>query len=220
HNGIAELLEILGSIINGFALPLKEEHKFFLVRALVPLHKANWASVYDRSQLEQSILSPTALLLYSSVCRERLILLLEGLVKYCPMMNSSKEVMFLGELEEVLEATQDVEFKLVWSLYSDNLLYASTVAERALFLCNNDHIRNHKVIMPIVLPALERNTRGHWTKLFRCLVKFQVEEEDKTEVKAKRKRTWKRSEDLADKAVMVPRLVSSVNLASIFESTG
>lgn len=27
HNGIAELLEILGSIINGFALPLKDEHK-------------------------------------------------------------------------------------------------------------------------------------------------------------------------------------------------
>jgi hypothetical protein len=26
-HGIAELLEILGSIINGFALPLKEEHK-------------------------------------------------------------------------------------------------------------------------------------------------------------------------------------------------
>ncbi|KAL0362220.1 UNVERIFIED_CONTAM: Serine/threonine protein phosphatase 2A regulatory subunit B' zeta isoform [Sesamum calycinum] len=29
HNGIAELLEILGSIINGFALPLKEEHNIF-----------------------------------------------------------------------------------------------------------------------------------------------------------------------------------------------
>lgn len=27
HSGIAELLEILGSIINGFALPLKDEHK-------------------------------------------------------------------------------------------------------------------------------------------------------------------------------------------------
>merc|ERR1719359_1294161 len=26
HNGVGELLEILGSIINGFALPLKEEH--------------------------------------------------------------------------------------------------------------------------------------------------------------------------------------------------
>merc|ERR1711879_316075 len=30
HPGIAELLEILGSIINGFALPIKEEHKQFL----------------------------------------------------------------------------------------------------------------------------------------------------------------------------------------------
>ena len=35
HNGVAELLEILGSIINGFALPLKEEHK---VRRLLPSH--------------------------------------------------------------------------------------------------------------------------------------------------------------------------------------
>lgn len=40
HNGIAELLEILGSIINGFALPLKDEHKQFLLKALLPLHKA------------------------------------------------------------------------------------------------------------------------------------------------------------------------------------
>ena len=41
HNGVAELLEILGSIINGFALPLKDEHKQFLSgsRALIPLHK-------------------------------------------------------------------------------------------------------------------------------------------------------------------------------------
>ncbi|GMF08086.1 unnamed protein product [Ambrosiozyma monospora] len=39
-NGISELLEILGSIINGFALPLKEEHKIFLIKVLIPLHKA------------------------------------------------------------------------------------------------------------------------------------------------------------------------------------
>lgn len=38
-NGVGELLEILGSIINGFALPLKAEHKQFLVRVLIPLHK-------------------------------------------------------------------------------------------------------------------------------------------------------------------------------------
>ena len=42
-NGVGELLEILGSIINGFALPLKAEHKQFLVRVLIPLHKVSVA---------------------------------------------------------------------------------------------------------------------------------------------------------------------------------
>jgi serine/threonine-protein phosphatase 2A regulatory subunit B' len=46
HNGIAELLEILGSIINGFALPLKDEHKMFLIRVLMPLHKAKSLILY------------------------------------------------------------------------------------------------------------------------------------------------------------------------------
>ncbi|CAN7117872.1 unnamed protein product [Brassica rapa subsp. narinosa] len=118
-------------------------------------------------------------------------------------MNSSKEVMFLGELEEVLEATQDVEFKLVWSLYSDNLLYASTVN---IFRFRHHNSHCFYVTRVDIGPS--------------CSESDSKQEEDKTEVKAKRKRTWKRSEDLADKAVMVPRLVSSVNLASIFESTG
>lgn len=46
HNGIAELLDILGSIVNGFALPLKEEHKLFLVRALIPLHEPRCLAMY------------------------------------------------------------------------------------------------------------------------------------------------------------------------------
>ncbi|CAG8717899.1 13679_t:CDS:2, partial [Ambispora leptoticha] len=46
HNGIAELLEILGSIINGFALPLKDEHKTFLTKVLIPLHKVKSLTLY------------------------------------------------------------------------------------------------------------------------------------------------------------------------------
>merc|ERR1719361_2860359 len=48
HNGVAELLEILGSIINGFALPLKEEHKQFVLRALLPLHKVRFVGMYHQ----------------------------------------------------------------------------------------------------------------------------------------------------------------------------
>jgi len=34
------------SIINGFALPLKNEHKQFLVNVLLPLHKTRTLSLY------------------------------------------------------------------------------------------------------------------------------------------------------------------------------
>merc|ERR1719197_632565 len=48
HNGIAELLEILGSIINGFALPLKDEHKNFLIKGLIPLHKVKSLATFHQ----------------------------------------------------------------------------------------------------------------------------------------------------------------------------
>jgi serine/threonine-protein phosphatase 2A regulatory subunit B' len=104
HNGIAEMLEILGSIINGFALPLKEEHKLFLTRALIPLHKPKCVSMYHQ-QLSYCIIQfvEKDVRLADTVIR--------GLLKYWPVTNSGKEVMFLSELEEVLEATQAVEFQ-------------------------------------------------------------------------------------------------------------
>lgn len=104
HNGIAELLEILGSIINGFALPLKEEHKLFLVRTLIPLHKPKCISKYHQ-QLSYSI---TQFVEKDCKLADTVI---RGLIKYWPVTNSTKEVMFLGELEEILEATQPAEFK-------------------------------------------------------------------------------------------------------------
>ncbi|XP_078433746.1 serine/threonine protein phosphatase 2A 59 kDa regulatory subunit B' eta isoform-like isoform X2 [Wolffia australiana] len=104
HNGIAELLEILGSIINGFALPLKEEHKLFLVRALIPLHKPKCVAMYHQ-QLSYCI---TQFVEKDCKLADTVI---RGLLKFWPVTNSSKEVMFLGELEEVLEATQPAEFQ-------------------------------------------------------------------------------------------------------------
>ena len=104
HNGIAELLEILGSIINGFALPLKEEHKLFLVRTLIPLHKARCISMYHR-QLSYCI---TQFIEKDGKLADTII---RGIIKYWPVTNSPKEVLFLGELEEILEATQPSEFQ-------------------------------------------------------------------------------------------------------------
>ncbi|MBA0703593.1 hypothetical protein Gotri_020220, partial [Gossypium trilobum] len=106
HNGIAELLEIFGSIISGFALPLKEEHKIFLWRVLIPLHKPKSLGVYFQQLsycVSQFIEKEPKLC--STVIR--------GLLKYWPITNSQKELMFLGELEEILEAINMVEFQKV-----------------------------------------------------------------------------------------------------------
>ena len=106
HNGIQELLEILGSIINGFALPLKEEHKMFLVKALIPLHKPKCVSLYHQ-QLSYCITQ------FVEKDTKLADLVIRGLLKYWPVTNSQKEVLFLGELEEVLELTQAAEFQQV-----------------------------------------------------------------------------------------------------------
>ena len=131
HNGIAELLEILGSIINGFALPLKEEHKIFLQRALLPLHKPKCVAMYHQ-QLSYCITQ------FVEKDPRLADTVLRGLLKYWPVTNSQKEVLFLGELEEVLELTQAAEFvKTMLPLFRQISTCINSfhfqVAERALF---------------------------------------------------------------------------------------
>lgn len=104
HNGIAELLEILGSIINGFALPLKEEHKLFLIKTLIPLHKPMSLPSYHR-QLSHCIAQ------FVDKDYKLADTVIRGMLRYWPLTNSSKEVMFLVELEQVLDLTQIPEFQ-------------------------------------------------------------------------------------------------------------
>ncbi|KAJ3701307.1 hypothetical protein LUZ61_005012 [Rhynchospora tenuis] len=218
HNGIAELLEVFGSVISGFAKPLKEEHKVFLWKALVPLHKPKTVGTY-LPQLTYCVMQfiEKEPKLASTVIR--------GLLKYWPVTNSQKEMMFLGELEEVLEATDMAEFhkcmvplfrRLAQCLNSSHF----QVAERALFLSNNDHLvnmisQNRQVILPLIYPALERNARWHWNRsvlnvtmnvrkmffemdenlLLACESSFVEEEEKKAATEERRRLIWERLEN-------------------------
>ncbi|PIN24454.1 Serine/threonine protein phosphatase 2A, regulatory subunit [Handroanthus impetiginosus] len=220
YNGIGELLEILGSIINGFALPMKEEHKLFLVRALIPLHKPKCIASYHQ-QLSYCITQfvEKDYRLADTVIR--------GLLRYWPVTNCGKEVLFLGELEEVLEVTQSAEFQRCMvplfrqigrSLNSSHF----QVAERALFWWNKEHIvaliaENRRVILPIIFDALERNIRGHWNQaiiglssnvrrmflemdpeLFEECQRHNEEREARAgELEEQRESTWKRLEEVA-----------------------
>ena len=112
----------------------------------------------------------------------------------------------------------------IFDLTKSYCFFYMQVAERSLFLWNNDHIenlikQNRKVILPIILPSLERNTKIHWNQAVRsltlnvrkifsdadpeffeeCLSKFQEDESKKEEIKTKREAIWKRLEEIAEK---------------------
>ncbi|AJU09072.1 Rts1p [Saccharomyces cerevisiae YJM1450] len=156
-NGVAELLEILGSIINGFALPLKEEHKVFLVRILIPLHKVRCLSLYH-PQLAYCIVQ---FLEKDPLLTEEVVM---GLLRYWPKINSTKEIMFLNEIEDIFEVIEPLEFiKVEVPLFVQLAKCISSphfqVAEKVLSYWNNEYflnlcIENAEVILPIIFPVL------------------------------------------------------------------
>ncbi|KAI6005504.1 phosphatase 2A regulatory B subunit-domain-containing protein [Pisolithus albus] len=173
HNGIAELLEILGSIINGFSVPLKNEHNIFLKRVLLPLHKVKCLCLYH-PQLAYCIVQ---FLDKSPTSAEEVIL---GLLKYWPKVNSPKEVMFLNEVEEILDVTHPADFRKIQEPLFAQLARCINsqhfqVAERALLYWNNEYIvnlmnDNLQTIMPIVFPALYNNAKSHWNRTIHGMV--------------------------------------------------
>jgi len=172
-NGVGELLEILGSIINGFALPLKAEHKQFLIKVLIPLHKVKCLSLYH-AQLAYCVVQ---FLEKDPTLTEPVI---KGLLKFWPKTCSQKEVMFLGEIEEILDVIEPSQFvKIQEPLFKQIAKCVSSphfqVAERALYFWNNEYImslieENSNVILPIMFPALYRISKEHWNQTIVALV--------------------------------------------------
>lgn len=162
-NGIAELLEILGSIINGFALPLKEEHKIFLVRVLMPLHKVKGLSLYH-PQLAYCIVQ---FLEKDPLLMEDVIM---ALLRYWPKINSPKEVMFLNEIEDIFEVMEPNEFlKIQIPLFAQLSKCISSphfqVSEKVLCYWLNEYFltlitENAEVVLPIIFASLYELTNS------------------------------------------------------------
>nr|XP_039249553.1 serine/threonine-protein phosphatase 2A 56 kDa regulatory subunit gamma isoform-like [Styela clava]XP_039249555.1 serine/threonine-protein phosphatase 2A 56 kDa regulatory subunit gamma isoform-like [Styela clava] len=235
HNGIAELLEILGSIINGFALPLKEEHKVFLVQVLIPLHKARSLSVYH-PQLAYCVVQ--FLEKDSSLTKP----VVDGLLKFWPKVHSPKEVMFLNELEEILDVIEPTEFtKIMVPLFKQLSRSVSSphfqVAERALYFWNNEYIMslvsdNTDAVLPIIFPALYKNSKTHWNKTIHgliynalkifmemnqtlfdeCTQKYKMEKQKEKQKQKEREQCW---EKLCTLAVKNPQAIAIFNQGTL-----
>ncbi|XAR59862.1 hypothetical protein NMG60_11015855 [Bertholletia excelsa] len=217
HCGIGELLEIWGSIINGFTVPLKEQHKVFLTRVLIPLHKPKGMHAYHR-QLAYCV----SQFVQKDPGLGRVVV--RGILKYWPITNTQKEVLIIGELEELVENIdselyKDIALPLCTQITKCLNSWNSQVAERALYLWNNEQFvkmvsEAADDVFPVLVGAMERNLKRHWSNSVKqltqnvkvmleemdstlynqCLLRLQYEESRAGQEEKKREEKWERIE--------------------------
>jgi serine/threonine-protein phosphatase 2A regulatory subunit B' len=167
-NGASELLDILASIISGFAVPLREEHVIFFKNIMIPLHKVQTSHLFHEPLLRCSML-------FLSKDHSLAIPLVEGLLRYWPFGNSPKETLFLTELQEVLEVCELAKLEqLIPKLFKRLVKCISgpqlQVADRAMCFFENDYflgiLRTFKqVTFPMVVPVIVELAETHWHKI-------------------------------------------------------
>jgi len=170
HNGVAELLEILGSIINGFAKPLKDEHKEFLIQGLIPLHKPKNIVPYH-PQLSYCIAQ------YLEKDPTLTELVFKSLIRYWPLANTRKQLLFLTEIEDLLQVVEPEQFVGIQEMLFKKLCEAIVspafqIVEKVFQLWHHEYIlnliaTNIEVILPIVFPSLYSTAKNHWNKAIR-----------------------------------------------------
>lgn len=95
-------------------------------------------------------------------------------MRYWPKVNSTKEVMFLNEVEDIFEVMDPAEFAKVQEPLFHQLAKSVAsphfqVAERALYFWNNEYFcnlvsDNVEIILPIMFAPLYENSKGHWNR--------------------------------------------------------
>lgn len=219
-NGAAELLDILASIISGFAVPLREEHVTFFKKVIIPLHKVQTCSQFYEQLLRCSML-------FLTKDRTLAIPLLEGLLKYWPFANAVKETLFLTELSEVLEVceVEKVEplipklFKrIVKSIGGDHL----QVSDRAMCFFENDYflaiLKTYKdKTFPMLVPVIVDLADHHWHKILQdslIALKTILKEidlfafEEALKMKPEKRKEYRIKQDLEERKAFDERWIS------------
>ncbi|CAK9036994.1 Serine/threonine-protein phosphatase 2A 56 kDa regulatory subunit delta isoform (PP2A B subunit isoform B'-delta) (PP2A B subunit isoform B'-gamma) (PP2A B subunit isoform B56-delta) (PP2A B subunit isoform PR61-delta) (PP2A B subunit isoform R5-delta), partial [Durusdinium trenchii] len=160
HPGIAEMLEVFGSIASGFATPIKEEHKTMLVKCLLPLHSIKGSEVYQE-QLS------FVLMQYIAKDANLVVPVVQALLKFWPKRSAAKQILFLGEIGEIVNYMEPAHFAQVQGIMVRQLCdcisgHHFQVAEYAMGLLNNnslyamifEDLAMRRQVLPALLMAL------------------------------------------------------------------
>jgi serine/threonine-protein phosphatase 2A regulatory subunit B' len=170
--GIAELLDIIISIVNGYGVPLKQENVDFLVKILLPLHTSNFLHLFH-SNLFYCVMQ------YIQKDPKLIPDVIQGLFHLWPVSCSLKELIFVEQISRILELVSEEQFvelskqlfhKIGECIASNNF----QVSERGMLLWRNDRFhdftKSHaKELFPVICPYLYRTGTAHWNTAIKNL---------------------------------------------------
>jgi serine/threonine-protein phosphatase 2A regulatory subunit B' len=167
-NGAGKMLELLAGIISGFSVPLRNENVIFFKDILIPLHKVGNSHLFHEQLRRNSMIFLTK--------ESRLAIpLVEGLLRYWPFGNSPKELLFLAELNDVIEFCELSKLEpLIPKLFKRLIRCISgpqlQVSDRAMQFFENDYFLGilktfKQATFPMIVPVIVELAETHWHKI-------------------------------------------------------
>lgn len=163
--GVTEMLEILGSIIEGFAVPLKPQHIDYLNQILLPLCKMPAFVLYHAPLLHCMI---HFLVKDSSLAKP----MLRYFFRHWPVQTARKQVIMLNCIEHIIcnidqSALSDAAPYLFAHLAKTLRSTHFQVADRCFTLIENEKLkeyarRNSTLVVKLLYPELVVVVRDHW----------------------------------------------------------
>uniref|UniRef100_A0A1A9UUP5 Serine/threonine protein phosphatase 2A regulatory subunit n=1 Tax=Glossina austeni TaxID=7395 RepID=A0A1A9UUP5_GLOAU len=169
-NGIPQLLEVMAGIIMEFDETVNGEYYEFLTKVLLPLHTGEYLILYHAMLV-------SCLVIYI----KKYPFLSEPIIRYIllvwPNTCAEKEIMFLEEIEALLQVINAVQFiGLRGGLFRQILKCVTNphfqVSKYALRLWNNETVKRltneiSVLVLPTVITTLYDASKLHWHKQIR-----------------------------------------------------
>jgi len=170
--GISEVLEVLGAIIKGLSYPLKLEHRTFLTRVLIPLHKSTELACFSGQLLYCDLQMVTK-------DHSLVVKVVEGLLRLWPKRDHPQELHFIAELQSILDVcsrrdlgplTKKIFRKVSQSIESQSYQVSQKgleIWECPLF---TEIIKEcPDLALKILAPSIKRAKSNHWQPMVNAM---------------------------------------------------
>ena len=166
--GTSDLLEFLASVVSGFTTPLHIEHVDTFQRVVLPLHKSIYFKNFQKP-LSQCVI------FYISKDRVLSVSLVRTVLRFGPISDSKKEVLFLSELVNIgeylgrLEVLEPILVRLFKRIARCLCCFHAQVCDRATVLFfvpffRTALIKYRQLSLQFILPAVKLALERMWNR--------------------------------------------------------